>query len=250
MFTRSLCLVAILPLLLMGCVTTSDHVTDTEKASAINVELGIGYMQQNNLDLATEKLLKAVRQNPKSAKAYYVYAMLQDRLKETELAGKYYKRATELDRKDSEAANNYGAFLCRTGRQRQAEKYFKIAVKNSLYKTPEYAYTNAAICLLQIERKKDAMKYLRKALAAKTDFAPALLPIAELLFAKGDHEGAKPYLDRYQLVARSSAKTVWLTIRNEIELVGSDSSTVERLGRQLEDNFPGSDELVMWQQIK
>ncbi len=88
MFIRRLLLVVILPFLAQACVTVDGHITDAIKASSINVELGIGYLQQNTLDLASEKLIKALRQNPKSVKANYVYAMLQDRLGEVELAEK------------------------------------------------------------------------------------------------------------------------------------------------------------------
>ena len=104
--------------LLQACVSVNPEQTQNEKASAVNVQLGIGYLQQNKLELASEKLTKALRQDPDSAAAHNAYAILQERLLQPEKAEFHYSRATELDPKDSQAANNYGAYLCRKARGR------------------------------------------------------------------------------------------------------------------------------------
>lgn len=236
--------------LLQACVTVDPSKGKNEKASAVNVQLGIGYLQQNNLELANEKLSKALRQDPNSASAHNAYAILQDRLLQAEKAEYHYKRATELDRKDSQANNNYGAFLCRNGRELESEKYFMRALDNPLYGTPEYAYTNASICLIKVDERDKAREYLRKALAAKSDFAPALYATGDLLFMEGDHANAKLYLSRYHEVAEPSAGSLWLAIRNEIELGGKGSGVVERLGKQLERNFADSNEYKSWRDVR
>ncbi len=236
--------------LLQACVTVDPSKGKNEKASAVNVQLGIGYLQQNNLELANEKLSKALRQDPKSAAAHNAYAILQDRLLQAEKAEYHYKRATELDRKNSQANNNYGAFLCRNGRELEAEEYFIRALDNPLYSTPEYAYTNAAICLIKVDQRDKARDYLRKALAAKSNFAPALYAMGDLLFTEGDHANAKLYLSRYHEVSKASASSLWLEIRNEIELSGKGSGVVERLGKQLEHEFADSDEYRSWRDVR
>jgi type IV pilus assembly protein PilF len=233
---------------LQACVTVDPQQTQNEKASAVNVQLGIGYLQQNKLELAQEKLDKAIRQNPDSASAHNAYAILQDRLKQPDKAEYHYERAVDLDPKDSQAANNYGAFLCRNGRELESEEYFLKAIENPLYKTPEFAYTNAAICLLKINRVEPAREYLRKALAARPDFATALLAMADMSFNEGDNDAAKLYLDRYHLVARPSAKSLWLAIRNTLEL--DVQSDVTELGQQLAEDFPDSDEYREWKKIQ
>ena len=133
--SKWLSLLALL-LLLQACVTDDPGLSKNVKASAINVQLGIGYLEQNDLQLASEKLLKALRQDPDSASAHNAYAILQERLKQYDLAEYHYKRAVKLDPKDSLSANNYGAFLCRNGRELESEEYFLQALKNPLYKPP------------------------------------------------------------------------------------------------------------------
>ena len=222
-----------------------------QQASAVNVQLGIGYLEQNNLDQANEKLSKALRQDPNSASAHNAFAILQDRLLQTEKAEYHYKKATTLDPKNSRAANNYGAFLCRNGRELESEKYFLQALKNPLYSTPEFAYTNAALCLLQVGEQREtekAKEYLRKAIAARNDFGPALLAMGQLLFDQGQYTAAKPYLDRFHLVARPTARSLWLTIRNTLQIDGRGDVT--ELAQRLGSEFPNSEEYKAWQSIQ
>jgi type IV pilus assembly protein PilF len=234
--------------LLSACVTVDEGPTDTEKASKINVQLGMGYLQQNKLELANEKLLKALAYNPKSAAAHNAYAMLQDQLLVKDKAAFHYEKATTLDPKNSQAANNYGTFLCRNNQEEKSEKYFLRALKNPLYRTPEYAYTNAALCLLKINRRDEAIVYLRKALAAKSNFAVALVTMAKIRFDDQNFKDAKLYLDRYHMVAPPSAKTLWLSIRTELEL--NKKQDVDELANQLQTDFPESDEYQSWLAIQ
>ena len=212
-------------LLLQACVSVDDQYSKNEKASKINVELGIGYLRQNNLDQASEKLLKAIRQDPDSAPAHNAYAILQERLKQLDLAEYHYKKAVSLDSRDSQSSNNYGAFLCRNGREAESEEYFLAALKNPLYKTPEYAYTNAALCLNKINQKNMAKEYLHKALASNNNFGVALYALSKIYFEEGQYDKVKLYMDHYQLVAQPTAQSLWLAIRAELE-IDSDVETI------------------------
>ena len=234
--------------LLQACVTVDQRDTDEIAASNINTELGIGYFRQNNFELATEKLLRALQYNPKNVEANYVYAILQDKLGQLELAEHHYKIATDLDPKNPEAANNYGIFLCRNKRQAESEEYFLNAVKNPLYKTPEYALTNAATCLMEIGQRQAAFEYLSRALSAKSDFDSALLRMADLHFEEEKYDQAKIYIDRYHLVARANAHSLWLAIRNTLEL-DSDGDVAE-MAQRLQTEFPDSQEYQAWLKIQ
>jgi len=241
-------LILILLPLLVSCVTTGDRVPDNVKASAINVQLGMGYMRQNNMEQASAKLTKALRQDPKSAAAHNAYAILQERLLQKDKAEKHYRRANELDPDNSEAANNYGTFLCRNKREADSEKYFLKALENPLYKTPEFAYTNAALCLLRIDQRDRAKGYLKKALAARNNFPTALVAMARLNYEDQNFSDAKAYLDRYHLVAEPTARSLWLAIRTELEM--DSNRNVTELAQQLETNFPDSEEYKSWLKIQ
>lgn len=241
-------LLLLLSPLLTACVTVGERVPDNIKASAINVQLGMGYMQQNNMEQANQKLTKALRQNPDSAAAHNAFGILQERLLQKDKAEEHYHRATELDPEDSAAANNYGRFLCRNEREVESVKYFLQALDNPLYKTPEFAYTNAALCLLKIDQRDRAKEYLAKALAARSNFSGALIAAAKMNFDDKDYSNAKLYVDRYHLTAQPTSHSLWLAIRTELEM--DSGRDVKELAEQLETRFPNSAEYKSWLKIK
>lgn len=245
-------LVIMTALMLNACAMIPVGETDLQKASKINVQLGIGYYQQNNLEQANAKLVKALRQNPNSSQAHHAYAVLQNRFLEKEKAEKHFKKAIELDPQNSEALTNYGAFLCRDGRYLEAEKMFLQAVENPLYKFPEVAYTNAAVCLRKLKADDQHMKrvkrYLSKALGKKTNFPPALLNMGEISVDEGNYDFAKLYLDRYHQVSKPSARSLWLVIRNE--LAAGHTEQAAEWAKKLEQQFPDSAEYKKWQTLE
>ena len=244
MRTSGVIAVLLCSVLLQACVTVDEGPSQDERASAVNVQLGIGYLQQNKLELANDKLTKAIRQDPNSATAHNAYGILQERLGQLDKAEYHYEKATELDTNNSQAANNYGTFLCRYGRERESEKYFLRALENPLYPTPEFAYTNAAVCMMKVGDNEAARVYLNNALTQRSNFAPALITVARLAFEEADYRRTKVYLDRYHLVARPSAGSLWLDIRTALIL--NRDANVDELVERLASDFPDSEEYKAW----
>jgi type IV pilus assembly protein PilF len=209
-------------------------------AAEINVQLGVGYLQQNRLDLAHEKLTRALEQDPRLPSAHMVIAVLYEHLREIELAEKHYRRAVTLDPKDSAAQNNLGRFLCTQGKLVEAERHFLVALQDPLYATPEVAHTNAGICA---KRKPDVVKaerHLRSALQANPRYAPALIEMAKLAYEQEQYLPARAYLERYSGVVPHDAESLWLGIRIERKL--GDQNAVASYALRLKANFPDSEE--------
>ncbi len=242
-------LLPLLALFLSACVTVQDGPTKNEKASKINVQLGIGYYRQGNLEQANAKLLKALKQDPNNSQAHFAYAVLLTRFMEYDKAEEHFRKAVELDPKNSEALNNFGAFLCNQGRVEEAEKMFMQAVKNPVYKTPEVAYTNAAACLLQKGkgREKTAQDYLIKALAYRSTYRPALIQLAELMFEQGQYDLARLYLKRLHLQDKPTARSLWLAVQTEIALDNIEKA--RELGKLLEESYPEAPQTRSWQEL-
>lgn len=235
-----------LVLLLSACVMVQDGPTQNEKASKINVQLGIGYYQQGNLEQANEKLLKALAQDPTSSQAHYAFAVLQNRFLNAEKTEYHFKKAIELNPNNSEALTNYGAYLCNKGQVEEAESLFLRAVENPLYKSPELAYTNAAVCLLKADSKQTekAKAYLMKALAARSNYTPALINMAEITFDEHNYELSQLYVDRFHLFGPPTSRSLWLNIQNEMNL--NNQSKAFELAEQLKNQFPESKEYQSW----
>jgi len=176
----------------------------SQKASEYNSELGIRYLQQGRLKLADEKLRKALAQNPNSAQTNHYFALLQQRLGLNDQADSHFQKAIRITPKDPELRNNYGSFLCKTGRPKAAVAQFLDAVKNPLYSTPEFAYTNAGICLRKASNTNDtqAEKYFLLALEKKISFPSALLELAKLYADHGNRSKSQEFMMRYKNVTQ------------------------------------------------
>ena len=241
--------IVILSLLLSSCAMVPVGPTRDEKASKINVQLGVGYYQQGNLELANEKLLKALDQDPESSQAHFAYAVLQHRFLHKEKAEEHFRKAIDLNPENSEALSNFGAFLCNDNRVEESVGMFLRAVENPLYKSPEVAYTNAAVCLLRSdpEQTEQAIEYLQKALAARGNYRLALINLGELQFAAGRYDLTQLYLKRFNVAGAQTARSLWLEIRNELEL--DNPARAHGLAQKLKAEFPESEQYKSWLEL-
>jgi len=183
-----------------------------KQASNYNAELGVRYLQKGHLKLANDKLEKALKQNPNSVQSNHYYAILQQRLKNNGKATQYFLKAISIDPKDPELRNNYGSFLCETKRPQAAVHQFLIAVKDPLYSTPAFAYSNAGICLRKANDPARAEKYFRLALEKNPTFPSALLGMAKIYKDKKDYSKAQAFMLRYESVGKSTPDALSLCV--------------------------------------
>ena len=223
---------------LSACSTTAD--VKSNKASNYNSDLGIHYLQKGRLNLANEKLLKALKQNPNSAQSNHYYAILQQKLGNNKKAGRYFLKSINLKPKDPEIRNNYGSFLCDTGRPQAAVKQFTAAINDPLYRTPEFAYTNAGICLRKTNNDAQAETYFRQALKKKSAFPSALLEMAKLYSDRGNFPRAQAFMLRYESVGQSSPEA--LDLCNKINIKMGDHAKASSCKSTLLRLFPSSKE--------
>ena len=211
-----------------------------KQAADYNADLGIRYLQKGRLKLANEKLLKSLEQNPRSAKSNHYFALLQQRLKQNNKASLYFAKAVQYAPKDSEIRNNYGQFLCDNGRPNEAVNQFLVAINDPLYSTPEFAYTNAGICLRKVNNNAKAEQYFRTALKKKPSFPSALLQMAILNKDKRNYPKAQAFMMRYEGVGRSSPEALQacIDINSKVGLTSKAASCRTALLRL----FPSSKE--------
>jgi type IV pilus assembly protein PilF len=206
MNNTSIGLSALSSLFILATLTACTGVSDVKvkKAADYNSELGVRYLQQGRLKLADEKLRKSLAQNPNSAQSNHYFALLQERLGVNKKADFYFKKAIKEAPKNPELRNNYGSFLCKTGRAKASVTQFLSAISNPLYSTPEKAYTNAGICLREAGSNNNAQaeQYFLLALEKKVSFPSALLELSKLYSDQGNRLKSQEFLMRYQNVTQ------------------------------------------------
>jgi type IV pilus assembly protein PilF len=225
--------------LLAACSSTPNK-SDEElrKAAETNTSLGRQYMERGQHEVALEKLKRAVAYDKTYAPAHSMLAILYETIGQPEQAGEEYRLAVKYDPQGGEVNNNYGAFLCGTGRENEAEPYFLTAVADPFYPTPEIALSNAGSCALARDDLDKAESFLRQSLERDDKLGAALLPMAEVSYRKESFLQARAFLQRYESVGPVSEESLALGHRIESRL--GDEKAAERYRRELQERYPGS----------
>jgi len=233
--------VAALLAALAACVSSPQHsVSANDEAAGFNVQLGLGYLQQGNLVVAKEKLERAEHESPHDPAVHSAMGRLYERLGDSKRADDEYKTALRYAPKDPEVANNYAVFLCKSGRTEDGVRYFLEAARNALYRTPEVAYTNTAVCLRAAHREDEAKQDLQRALQIKPNYAEAAYQLADLEFERGHLDDARVALTHYTDSFDATPDLLLLGVR--IARAMGDRVAADRYARSLRMDFPGSEQ--------
>jgi type IV pilus assembly protein PilF len=220
--------------------TVSGEVGDPRNRARIHTELASAYFERGNVGIALEELRIATSADPNYAPAYSVLGLVHMDLHENDAAQRNFERALSLSPNDPDINNNYGWFLCRSGREEQSIAYFLAALKNPLYKTPARSYINAGLCSLKINGGRDAAGYFERALRSEPDNSLALFNLATIRYQHGQLEAARALIDRYNKQADPTAESLWLALRIERKL--GDRGAEDAHTAQLRRRFSGSPE--------
>jgi type IV pilus assembly protein PilF len=241
MSRRALVVAAAVLSLCVPAAGAQEKQSDREKAAAINAELAITYMKQDNLRAAREKADRALEQNPRSVQAQMAAGFVYDRLGEDKKAGTHFEQAVKLGGKDNpDVLNNAAVFQCRKGSKKRGEELFLQAAASPLYRMPEVAFANAGHCARADGRPKDAERYFRQALARNPNMPDPLLSLADIQHEAGNDMQARAFVQRYHEAAPATAQSVWLGYR--IERGAGDAAAAEEYARRLRMEFPTSSE--------
>lgn len=223
-----------------GPVSQAPAVGDARNRAKIHTELASLYFQNGNMAVALEEVGIALDADSSYAPAYNVRGLVHMHLRENGTAEESFRHALSLAGGDPEINNNYGWFLCQTGRERASIAYFMNAVKNPYFPTPEKAYVNAGVCAAQINDLAAAEGYLQTALRLGRNTASVLYPLAEVQYRRGDYEEARRLLGDLHRSGEATAQSLWLAVRTERRL--GDRTAEASYTAQLRRRFPDSKE--------
>jgi type IV pilus assembly protein PilF len=220
--------------------TVIGEVGDPRNRARIHTELGSAYFERGNMGVALEELRTAIAADPNYAPAYSVLGLVHMELRENDVAQRYFAKALALAPNDPDINNNYGWFLCRTGREEQSIAYFMAALKNPLYNTPARSYVNAGLCSMDRNDGRDAVGYFERALRSEPDNLLALLNLASVQYKRGQLDAARQLVQRFNKATQPTAESLWLALRIERKL--GDKAAENALALQLRRRYPGSPE--------
>ncbi len=217
-------------------------VSDPRSRAKIHTELGALYFQAGNPAAALEHLSFALEIDSRFHQAYSVRGLVYASLREFDKAEADFGRALSRAPDDPEVNNNYGWFLCETGKEAQSIAYFLKALKDPLYETPDRAYTNAGNCALKAGDMDKAQTYLLQAVRLSRDGAVlARLTLATLFYKRGIFNESRIYLaDVLRMMEPPAPEALWLSARLERRL--GNKGAEEGFIAQLRSRYPTSNE--------
>lgn len=235
---------------MLGACTTERIIepTDPKRASELNAQLGLGYMQQGQYKRAMRKLNRALTYDEDNAQAYHYMAELYRRLGENDKAEENYQKSLSLNPKDPDTQNNYGVFLCSSGHYDKADKHFDSIINDPLYQYKADAYENIGLCAYRQGKMQKADNAFRQALQINSKMAKSLLKMAQISYDRRRKTDAYDYFRRYISLAPHTPESLWIGIL--IETGRGNKNTVASYKVLLKGKFPASKETKLLKKLE
>lgn len=247
-----LLIVAVLGAAVGGCKTTTTTVAgvevpvpakteaDPRKRAEIRTELASTYYREGKLAVALEEAKRAVQADSRYAPAHGVLGLIYMDIGDRSEAEASFRTALRLEPDNPNILNNYGWYLCQTGRERDSVEYFQRAANNRLYPTPGLAMRNAGVCLLKIGDLDGADRALRRALELDAADPLTKFELSQLYLRRNDPQRASFYYGLLDPGSRASAPGLWLGLR--IARAQGNVRQERELANQLRERHPASAE--------
>ncbi len=186
---------------------------ELQKAALVNVEMGLGYLSQGNTSRAKSKFIHALKLAPTSHEVHTAMAFFLEKVGDIKESEKEHRKAIRYGSGKGAVYNNYGAFLCRQGRMKEADVTFQKALLDKQYERTAEVYENAGMCSMKAEDMAAAENYFKTALMRDPRRSNTMLELAALNLKQGNFQEAKTYLNHYKQTSEPSARSLWLGIQ-------------------------------------
>ncbi|WP_268799816.1 type IV pilus biogenesis/stability protein PilW [Pseudomonas huanghezhanensis] len=234
-----------LAMLLAGCVSSGnvDPLSTSkgrDEARQAYVQLGLGYLQQGQVERAKAPLKSALELDSSDADANAALALVFQAEQEPELTDKYYAKALSARPKDARILNNYGSFLYEQKRYKDAYERFQQASNDNLYAERARVFENLGMTAMMLGDREGAREHFTKALRLDRQQPRALLEMAELSYEDRHYVPARDFYDRFSQLSEQNARSLLLGTR--LAKIYDDRNKSASYGLQLKRLYPGTPE--------
>jgi type IV pilus assembly protein PilF len=226
-------------------IPQSAEESDERRRARIRLELAAGYYQQGNYNVALEELRVALTLDPAYPAAFGILGLIYMDLGDRPKADESFQRALRLAPRDADLNNNYGWYLCQTGRAKDSIGFFNLALEDRLYTTPAKPLHNAGICSLRANDLVNAEAYFRRAFQVEPANAVTNYQLALLNLNKNQFDQARFYAKRLLDNFDANSQTLYLAVC--VERKAGNESAAASLAQQLRRRFSASPEATRLQ---
>ena len=238
---------------LTACVTETTggfnaEVSD-EQALRDYIQLATGYLEQNDLANTKRHLDNAARYDRNNSEILAIWGLVYSREGEEALADESFRRALRINTGNSQARNNYAAFLFANGRYEDAYEQLQRVVQDTEYPARPQAFENLGLAALRLDRIEDAESAFSRALQLNSNLLRSSLELANLNLDKNDVLQARAYYRNFLTLLQldntgQNARSLWIGIR--LESAMGNIENANRYGALLESAFPNSPEYIAY----
>jgi type IV pilus assembly protein PilF len=220
-------------------VTPSDE-PDTRRRARIRLELASGYFEEGKTDIALDELKQVIAIDPSYAEAYNLRGLIYMRLGDNRAAEDSFRRALQLNPRDSNVQHNYGWLQCQMGRYPESFRSFEAALANPTYGDRSKTFLALGVCQARAGLKPEAERSLSRSYELDAGNPVTGYNLAQLLYQRGEYQRAQFYIRRLNNSELANAESLWLGIKVEQHM--NDQVAMQQLGEQLRKRFPQSKE--------
>lgn len=243
-------------LMLAACVTETTggfnvEVSD-QKAMEDYIALARGYLDQGDLTSVKRHLSNAAKINNNNAEIYSIWGLVYAREGEADLADESFRRSLRIDSKNSQARNNYAAFLFSNGRYRDAYTQLELVVKDTEYSARPQAFENLGLAALRLNKPDDAEAAFVRAVQLNRNQLGSILELTSLSLVKKNTAQAGMYYRNYLTLQQfykleHTARSLWVGI--QLELAQGNNDNLLSYGNHLAAGFSTSTEYQLYKQL-
>ena len=215
--------------------------TDARKRARARLELAVGYFEQGQTGIALDELRQVVAADPSFPDAYNLRGLIYMRLNELRLAEENFRRAVQLNPRDSHTLHNLGWLQCQQRRYDESLKTFDQVLANRAYTEPAKTLMAQGLCQARAGKPADAERSLARAYEIDAGNPIIGYNLATLLYQRGELQRAQFLIRRINNSQLANAETLWLGVKVERRL--GDQVAASQLGDQLRRRFPQSREV-------
>ena len=184
----------LLPFILSCATAETEH--NVPNATA-HYRIGVGYLSENKVQQAFVEFQRAYELNPGDKEVLnaigIIYLLYFD---ETQKAVDFFQKAVKIDPDYAEAYNNLGVAHEKMGKFDAAIPYYRKAVSNLLYATPENAFVNMGRANYRLGNYDAAFTAYKEAIKRAPSLDLAYLGLALCYNATGKYGDASAALAR------------------------------------------------------
>lgn len=208
---------------LTGCAGQAVQQSSTSPSQAYT-DLGVAYLERDNLPRAMTALDRALEADPRDGEALQAMAIVYQRQGETHLADEFFQRALRHDPGFTRARNNYAAFLFDQGRTREACAQLEQATSDTQYNNRAQLFANLGQCQREIGDIAAARQSLERAQAIDARAPRSYFLLAELEYAQGNYSRAWEQLQVFMRLAGATPDSQRLASQIDAARGGTTSS--------------------------